>query len=170
MIHDWLGQLVCLFNNTFCSIYVLSVLCTLSCVYATAYLSNNIMVTKWYWTHTPLFSPNLPDHQSMEQSQDGDYTHSHPEGQQVIKWYWRGCHGLWLAQPLQVSIFWQLPEGAPADPQGSSLVPHPVVSLLLQAEDVEKFPHALCFEKETKACYYIPRNNQFSACFKMKKD
>ena len=37
-----------------------------------------------------------------------------PEG-----WFWRGCHGVWHAHTMQVSISWQLPEEAAVDPKGS---------------------------------------------------
>ena len=37
-----------------------------------------------------------------------------PEGR-----FWRGCHGVWHAQTMQVSISWQLPVEVPVDPQGS---------------------------------------------------
>ena len=34
-------------------------------------------------------------------------------------WIQRGCHGMWHARTMQVSISWQLPEEVPVDPQGS---------------------------------------------------
>ena len=33
-------------------------------------------------------------------------------------WFWRGYHGMGHAQSMQVSIFWQLPEEVPVNPQG----------------------------------------------------
>ena len=39
-----------------------------------------------------------------------------------------------------------LPEEVPADPQGSSFAWHPVVGLVLQVGDTEKFPNTLGFE------------------------
>ena len=35
------------------------------------------------------------------------------------EWFWRGCHGVWHAKTMQVSISWHLPEQVPMDPQGS---------------------------------------------------
>ena len=37
-----------------------------------------------------------------------------PEG-----WFSRGCHSVWHAWTMRVSISWQLPEEVPVDPQGS---------------------------------------------------
>ena len=34
-------------------------------------------------------------------------------------WFWRGCRGVWRAWSMQVSVSWQLSEGAPVNPQGS---------------------------------------------------
>ena len=34
-------------------------------------------------------------------------------------WFWRGCHGVWLAWTMQVSVSWHLPEEDPVDPHGS---------------------------------------------------
>ena len=43
-----------------------------------------------------------------------------PEG-----WFWRGCHDVWHARTMQVSVSWQLPEEVPVDPQGSWSYPAP---------------------------------------------
>ena len=40
----------------------------------------------------------------------------------------------------------QLPEEVPVGQQGSSTTPHPVVGLVLQVGDAEKFPQAFGFE------------------------
>ena len=47
---------------------------------------------------------------------------------------------------MQVSISLQLPEEVPVDPKEVDLAPHPVIGLVLQVEDTEKYLHALAFE------------------------
>ena len=47
---------------------------------------------------------------------------------------------------MQVSVSWQLPEDIPVDSQRIDLAPHPVVGLVLQMGDAEKFPQALGFK------------------------
>ena len=44
----------------------------------------------------------------------------------------------WHTRTMQVSISWQLPE--------ADLVPHPVIGLVLQLGDAEKFPQVLAFK------------------------
>ena len=34
------------------------------------------------------------------------------------EWFWRICRDLWHARTMRVSVFWQLPEEVPVDPQG----------------------------------------------------
>ena len=64
-----------------------------------------------------------------------------PEG-----WFGRGCHGVWHAQTMQVSITWQLSEEISVDPQGSWSCPAPSRWSCAPIGDVEKFPQALGFE------------------------
>ena len=40
------------------------------------------------------------------------------------EWFWRGCHGVWHARPMQASISWQLPEEVPVDPHPAGLQCH----------------------------------------------
>ena len=47
---------------------------------------------------------------------------------------------------MQVSVSRQLLEKVPEDPQGSDLASYPVVGLVPQVRDMERFPHALCFK------------------------
>ena len=58
----------------------------------------------------------------------------------------RSCHCMWHAQPMQVSIFWQLPEDLPVDLQIKWSCSASIVGLVLKAGDTVKFPHALGFE------------------------
>ena len=47
---------------------------------------------------------------------------------------------------MQVSVSAQLPKEVPVDQQGSWSYPHPVIGLVLQVGNVEKFPQALGFK------------------------
>ena len=47
---------------------------------------------------------------------------------------------------MPVSVSWQLPEEVHVDPKGVDLAPHPIISLVLQVGDAERFSQALGFE------------------------
>ena len=64
-----------------------------------------------------------------------------PEGRML-----RGCHGMWHARTMQISIFWQLQKRFLLTHMEVDLAPHPDIGLVLQVGDMGKCPQALDFE------------------------
>ena len=74
---------------------------------------------------------------------------------------------------LAISVSRQLPEQVPVDPQEVDLAPHPVVGILLQVGDTEKFPHALGFERLGPFLFlffFFSESNKQGPCFTAVED
>ena len=81
-------------------------------------------------------------------------------------WFWRSCHGMWHAWTMHVSrqfldscqrrFLWTQKE--------ADLALHPVVGLVLQEGDTEKFPQALGFERMDTFFFSQEAGSMFLSC------
>ena len=62
------------------------------------------------------------------------------------EWFWRGCRGVLLVEPCKLPSVDSYHKRFLLTQKKDDLPPHPVVGLVLQVGDAEKFPRALGFE------------------------
>ena len=62
------------------------------------------------------------------------------------EWFWRGCRGVLLVEPCKLPSVDSYHKRFLLTQKKDDLPPHPVVGLVLQVEDAEKFHKALGFE------------------------
>ena len=79
-------------------------------------------------------------------------------------WFCRGCLGVQLSQTMQVSVSRQLPEEVPWTHKEVDFALHPVVGLVLQEGDTEKFPQALGFERMDTFFFSQEAGSMFLSC------